>query len=149
MFKLDDASSKSFKYAVEECLFQFHGSHNASSASRLPLHLFSFYFLLFFFFRFLRINVPAGGHPTAVAFSDGPSSVVVASQTLSGSSLYMYGEEKPKANEQGKLPLPEIKWEHHKVHEKRATLTLSGATASYGTADGSTVIASCSEGICC
>lgn len=108
VFKLDDASSKSFK--------------------------------------FLRINVPAGGHPTAVAFSDGPSSVVVASQTLSGSSLYMYGEEKPKANEQGKLPLPEIKWEHHKVHEKRATLTLSGATASYGTADGSTVIASCSEG---
>ncbi|KAJ6710008.1 hypothetical protein OIU74_011004 [Salix koriyanagi] len=45
VFKLDDASSKSFK--------------------------------------FLRINVPAGGHPVAVAFSDDASSVVVASQTLS------------------------------------------------------------------
>ncbi|XP_057980913.1 uncharacterized protein LOC131166406 [Malania oleifera] len=112
VFKLDDASSKSFK--------------------------------------FLRINVPMGGHPTAVAFSDDASSIVVASQTLSGSSLYMYGEEKAinasEAKQQSKLPLPEIKWELHKVHEKRAVLTLVGTTASYGTADGSTIIASCSEG---
>lgn len=95
--------------------------------------------------------MPAGGHPTAVAFADDASSIVVASQALSGSSLYMYGEEKPKPptgdKQQTKLPLPEIKWQHHKVHDKKSILTLSGATATYGTADGSTVIASCSEGI--
>lgn len=111
IFKLDDASSKSFK--------------------------------------FLRINLPAGGHPTAVIFSDDASSIVVASQTLNGSSLYMYGEEKPKASDetkQPKLPLPEIKWVHQKVHEKKAILTLVGTNASYGTADGSTIVVSCSEG---
>ncbi|KAH1045025.1 hypothetical protein GYH30_026312 [Glycine max] len=111
VFKLDDASSKSFK--------------------------------------FLRINLPAGGHPTAVAFSDDASSIVVASYTLSGCSLYMYGEEKPKTSEdkpQAKLPLPEIKWEHHKVHDKKSIITMFGASATYGTADGSTIIASCSEG---
>ncbi|XP_021281110.1 transducin beta-like protein 2 isoform X1 [Herrania umbratica] len=101
-------------------------------------------------FKFLRINVPAGGHPMAVAFSDDASSIVVASETLTGCSLYMYGEEKQKttndSKQQTKLPLPEIKWEHHKIHEKRTILTLTGATASYGTADGSTIIASCSEG---
>ena len=87
----------------------------------------------------------------AVEFSDDASSVVVASQTLSGCSLYMYGEEKPKASEgtkqQSKLPLPEIKWERHKIHDKRGVLTLSGTAATYGSADGSTIIASCSEGI--
>lgn len=87
----------------------------------------------------------------AVVFSEDASSIVVASQTLTGCSLYMYGEEKQKATndskQQTKLPLPEIKWEHHKIHEKRAILTLTGATASYGTADGSTIIASCSEGM--
>ncbi|KAJ6940242.1 hypothetical protein NC651_006398 [Populus alba x Populus x berolinensis] len=112
VFKLDDASSKSFK--------------------------------------FLRINVPAGGHPVAVAFSDDASSVVVASQTLSGSSLYMWGEEKVKATDdskqQPKLPLPDIKWEHHKIHEKRAVLTLVGTASTYGSGDGSTIVASCSEG---
>lgn len=95
--------------------------------------------------------MPAGGHPTAVSFADDASSVVVASQALSGSSLYMYGEEKPKPasgdKQQTKLPSPEIKWEHHKVHDRRAILTLAGATATYGTADGSTIIASCSEGM--
>ncbi|KAF7844780.1 transducin beta-like protein 2 [Senna tora] len=110
VFKLDDASSKSFK--------------------------------------FLRINLPAGGQPTAVAYSDDVSSIVVATHNLSGSALYMFGEEKPKTSEnkpQAKLPLPEIKWEHHKVHDKKAILTLFGATATYGSADGSTLIASCSE----
>ncbi|KAJ6404669.1 hypothetical protein OIU85_020746 [Salix viminalis] len=112
VFKLDDASSKSFK--------------------------------------FLRINVPAGGHPVAVAFSDDASSVVVASQTLSGSSLYMWGEEKVKAaddsKQQPKLPLPDIKWGHHKIHENRAVLTLVGTASTYGSGDGSTIVASCSEG---
>ncbi|CAL5401174.1 unnamed protein product [Camellia sinensis] len=109
VFKLDDASSKSFK--------------------------------------FMRINLPAGCHPTALAFSDDASSLVVASQTLLGSSLFMYGEEKAQeTKQQAKLPLPEIKWERHKVHDKRAILTLVGTTATYGTADGSTIIASCSEG---
>ncbi|KAJ7962210.1 Transducin beta-like protein 2 [Quillaja saponaria] len=100
-------------------------------------------------FKFLRINLPPGGHPSAITFSDDASSIVVASQTLSGCSLYMYGEEKHKPDEnkqQSKLPLPEIKWEHRKVHDKRGILTLSGTTASYGNADGSTIIASCSEG---
>lgn len=94
--------------------------------------------------------MPAGGHPTAVAFGDDVSSVIVASQNLSGCSLYMYGEEKPKNSDSNKqrpkLPMPEIKWEHHKVHEQRAILTLSGATASYDSGDSSTIIASCSEG---
>ncbi|KAF3440697.1 hypothetical protein FNV43_RR18982 [Rhamnella rubrinervis] len=45
-------------------------------------------------FKFLRINLPAGGHPTALAFSEGASSIVVASQTLSGCSLYLYGRRK-------------------------------------------------------
>ncbi|KAI3991596.1 hypothetical protein MKX01_001063 [Papaver californicum] len=40
--------------------------------------------------RFMRINLPAGGQPTTVAFSDGASSVVVSSQNLSGSSLYVW-----------------------------------------------------------
>ncbi|CAL5340197.1 unnamed protein product [Camellia sinensis] len=112
VFKLDDASSKSFK--------------------------------------FMRINLPAGCHPTALAFSDDASSLVVASQTLLGSSLFMYGEEKAQeTKQQAKLPLPEIKWERHKVHDKRAILTLVGTTATYGTADGSTIIASCSEGPLC
>ncbi|KAJ1414890.1 WD40/YVTN repeat-like-containing domain superfamily [Sesbania bispinosa] len=100
-------------------------------------------------FKFLRINLPAGGHPMAVAFSDDASSIVVASHTLSGCSLYMYGEEKPKTSEnkpQTKLPLPEIKWERHKVHDKKAILTLFGTSSTYGSADGSTIIASCSEG---
>ncbi|KAF3440249.1 hypothetical protein FNV43_RR18532 [Rhamnella rubrinervis] len=44
-------------------------------------------------FKFLRINLPAGGHPTALAFSEGASSIVVASQTLSGCSLYLYGRK--------------------------------------------------------
>lgn len=59
--------------------------------------------------RFLRINLPAGGHPTAISFVDDASSVVVATHSLSGSSLYMYGEENPKASgdtkQQSKLRL--------------------------------------------
>uniref|UniRef100_A0A1D1YIL3 Transducin beta-like protein 2 n=1 Tax=Anthurium amnicola TaxID=1678845 RepID=A0A1D1YIL3_9ARAE len=101
-------------------------------------------------FKFLRINMPAGAHPTAITFSEGASSVVVAGQALSGSSLYMYGDVSAKpageGNQQAKPSLPEIKWEHHKVHDQRSILTLFGATASYGTADGSTIVVSCSEG---
>lgn len=94
--------------------------------------------------------MPAGGQPTAVAFSDDASSVIVATHNLSASSLYMFGEEKPKPSDnksQTKLPLPEIKWQHHKVHDKKAILTLYGATASYGSGDGSALVVSCSEGI--
>lgn len=143
IFRLDDISSKSFKYGS---LFNL-SQHN-------------YYRCIFMIAidcifpnlpRFLRINMPAGGHPKAVVFADNASSVVVASQTLTGASLYLYGEEKPKTTEeqkqQAKLPLPEIKWQHHKVHDKRAILTLVGTKATYGTADGSTIIASCSEGI--
>ena len=101
--------------------------------------------------RFLRINLPVGGHPVGVTFSDDDaSSVVVASQALAGTaSLYMYGEEKPKnsdeSKQQTKLPLPEMKWERHKVHDKNGILTLFGSAATYGSADGSTIIASSSE----
>ncbi|CAO2834866.1 unnamed protein product [Amaranthus hypochondriacus] len=100
-------------------------------------------------FKFLRINMPAGNQPVAVAFLEDDSSVVVASQALSGASLHMYAEEKGKSSgggkQQDKLPLPEIKWEHHKVHDKHGILNLFGTTASYGSADGSAIIASCSE----
>ena len=106
----------------------------------------TFLFKLILSCRFLRINLPAGGHPSAVSFADDASSIVVACHTMSGSSLYMYGEEKQK-EQQSKLPLPSIKWERHHIHDKRSVLTLSGATATYGTADGSAVIASCSEGL--
>ncbi|KAF6168840.1 hypothetical protein GIB67_042147 [Kingdonia uniflora] len=99
-------------------------------------------------FKFLRINLPAAGsHPTAVTFSDGASSLVVAAQTLSGSSLYMYSGTSEDTKQQTKLPLPEIKWEHRKVHEEKAIITLVGTSASYGSADGTTIIASCSEEI--
>lgn len=100
-------------------------------------------------FKFHRINLPPGGPPTAVAFADDASSIVVSSHSLTGCSLYMYGEEKPKVSEdksQAKLPLPEIKWEHRQVHDKNAIITMFGASATYGSADGSALIASCSEG---
>jgi WD40 repeat protein len=101
-------------------------------------------------FKFHRINLPAGGPPTAIAFTDDSSSVVVATHNLSGSSLFMYGEEKPKMSgdnkQQTKLPLPEIKWGNHKVHDTRAIITLDAIKATYGSADGSTILASCSEG---
>lgn len=96
-------------------------------------------------FKLLRLNLPAGAHPTAIAFSEGETSVVVAAQTLSGSSLYMYADvSAPK--QQAKIPHPEIKWEHHKVHDRRSVLTLVGASATFGSGDGSTILASCSEG---
>ncbi|KAL7593831.1 hypothetical protein Lser_V15G31738 [Lactuca serriola] len=108
VFKLDDASSKSFK--------------------------------------FMRINLPAGGHPTAVAFVDDAYSVVVASQNLTGANLYMYGEDKPKSGDNIQQSKPEIKWEHHNVHDKKYIITLFGTKATHGAADGSTIIASSSEG---
>ncbi|CAH9096531.1 unnamed protein product [Cuscuta europaea] len=112
VFKLDDASSKSFK--------------------------------------FLRINLPAGVQTSSIAYADENSSIVVACQAFSGSSLYMYGEDKPKgdagATQQSKLPLPEIKWESHKVHDQRAIITLFSSVATYGNADGSSIVVSCSEG---
>ncbi|URE41107.1 WD domain, G-beta repeat [Musa troglodytarum] len=67
-----------------------------------------------------------------------------------GSSLFMYGDvgAKPSAEgkQQAKLPLPEIKWEHQKIHDQGSVLNLSAVPATYGTADGSIIIASCSEG---
>ncbi|GKB15309.1 transducin beta-like protein 2 [Tanacetum coccineum] len=40
-------------------------------------------------FKFMRINMSAGGRPTAVAFANDDASVVVAAQSLTGVSLYM------------------------------------------------------------
>uniref|UniRef100_A0A0E0P462 Anaphase-promoting complex subunit 4 WD40 domain-containing protein n=1 Tax=Oryza rufipogon TaxID=4529 RepID=A0A0E0P462_ORYRU len=100
-------------------------------------------------FKILRINLPAGAHPTAIAFSQGASSVVVAAQALLGSSLYMYADVgAPPAGgnkQQGKLSPPEIKWEHRKIHGKESVLNLAAARATYGTGDGSTILISCSE----
>lgn len=104
-------------------------------------------------YRLLRINLPAGAHPTAITFSDGASTVVVAAQVLSGSSLYAYGDVSLKpageGHQQVRPSLPETKWEHHKVHDQRSMITLFGTKACYGTADRSTVIVSCSEGTAC
>jgi hypothetical protein len=108
--------------------------------------------------RILRINLPAGAHPTGVAFSEGSSSVVVAAQALLGSSLYMYADvSAPPAaqnKQQGsKLSPPEIKWSHQKIHGKESVLNLAAARATHGSGDGSTIIISCSEGVppsfCC
>ncbi|KAJ1292612.1 hypothetical protein BS78_01G003200 [Paspalum vaginatum] len=100
-------------------------------------------------FKILRINLPAGAHPTAVAFSEGSTSVVVAAQALLGSSLYMYADVSapPTAeNKQlGKLSPPEIKWSHHKIHGKESVLNLAASRATHGSGDGSTILISCSE----
>ncbi|MCL7029647.1 hypothetical protein MKW94_011949 [Papaver nudicaule] len=102
-------------------------------------------------FKFVKIPIPAGGQPTAVAFADEASSVVVAAQYSSGSNLYKYGEgesntTKHKNHEQPKPSVPELKWVRMKVHQTRAIVTLAGTTASYDTAGGSPLIVSCSEG---
>lgn len=100
--------------------------------------------------RFFKINLPAGAQPAGVSFADDVSSLVVACHALSGCSLFMYGEDKPtNADQQSKLPVPEIKWEQHKAHDAKNVLTLVGTTATYGTADGSAVVLSCSEGVAC
>ncbi|KAG8061904.1 hypothetical protein GUJ93_ZPchr0003g17615 [Zizania palustris] len=100
-------------------------------------------------FKILRINLPAGAHPTAIAFSEGVSSVVVAAQALLGSSLYMYADVSAPPTggnkQQGKLSPPEIKWEHRKIHGKESVLNLVAARATYGTGDASTILISCSE----
>lgn len=95
----------------------------------------------------MRINLPAGGHPTAVAFVGDAYSVVVASQNLTGANLYMYGEDKPKSGDNIQQSKPEIKWEHHNVHDKKYIIILFGTKATHGAADGSTIIASSSEGM--
>ena len=97
--------------------------------------------------------MPAGAHPTAVAFAEGSSSVVVAAQALLGSSLYMYADVSapPTAEnkQQGKLSPPEIKWSHPKIHGKESVLNVAAARATHGSGDGSTIIISCSEGVTC
>ncbi|KAI3922932.1 hypothetical protein MKW98_007063 [Papaver atlanticum] len=100
-------------------------------------------------FKLLKIPLPAGGQPTAVAFCE--ASVVVAAQYSSGSNLYLYGEGnsntvKHRKHEQPKLPGLEMKWVRTKVHQTRAIVTLAGTTASYDTSGGSPFIVSCSEG---
>ncbi|KAH9328226.1 hypothetical protein KI387_000334, partial [Taxus chinensis] len=101
-------------------------------------------------FKFLRINMPSGSHPVVVTFCKEASQLVVGAHNISGSSLYMYGDTTRKSsedvNQQSKLPLPEVKWEKQQVHDKKGILTLVGTSATYGSADGSTIIASCSEG---
>jgi hypothetical protein len=61
-------------------------------------------------FKILRMGLPAGAHPTALAFSEGSSSVVVAAQPLLGSSLSMYADVRDpltvENKKQGKLSPP-------------------------------------------
>uniref|UniRef100_A0A0D6R247 Anaphase-promoting complex subunit 4 WD40 domain-containing protein n=1 Tax=Araucaria cunninghamii TaxID=56994 RepID=A0A0D6R247_ARACU len=97
-------------------------------------------------FKFLRINMPSGSHPVAVTFCKDASQLLVGAHNISGSSLYMYGETAQKPSEGSKMPLPEVKWVKERVHDKKGILTLVGTSATYGSADGSTIIASCSEG---
>jgi hypothetical protein len=105
------------------------------------------------FCRILKIDLPAGAHPTAIAFSEGTSSVIVAAQALLGSSLYMYADVSAPPTggnkQQGKLSPPEIKWDHKKIHGKESVLNLAAARATHGTGDGSTIVISCSEGMGC
>ncbi|GAB4844363.1 hypothetical protein Ancab_037727 [Ancistrocladus abbreviatus] len=147
---LDLNTLKGHSDAVGGLCFSFDGRNLATACADGVVRVFKLDDASSKSFKFLRINMPTGGNPTAVAFLDDGSSIVVATQTLSGSSLYMFGEEKAKPpsgnQQQQKLPVPEIKWEHHKVHDKLAILNLFGTNASYGTADGSTIVASCSEG---
>lgn len=100
--------------------------------------------------KFLHLNAPSGSSPTAVVFGEGASQLVVGTEDISGASLYMYGAAGGKAaadaKGQGKLPPPEIKWGKHQVHDRRSILTLAAAPASYGSGDGSIIVASCSEG---
>ncbi|KAG6551374.1 hypothetical protein Mapa_007020 [Marchantia paleacea] len=101
-------------------------------------------------FKFLRLNLPRGSTPTAVTFGEGASQLVVATQDIGGAGLCMFasggGKAAADAKQQGKLPLPEIKWEKQHVHDQRNIITLIGAPASYGSGDGSVIVASCSEG---
>ena len=149
VFRLEDISSKSFKYVFTSNHYFLLVASTMVDGVGFKIG-FSNSLFSCINSRFLRINMPAGNQPVAVAFLEDDSSVVVASQALSGASLHMYAEEKGKSSgggkQQDKLPLPEIKWEHNKVHDKHGILNLFGTTASYGSADGSAVIASCSEG---
>ncbi|KAI5059344.1 hypothetical protein GOP47_0025663 [Adiantum capillus-veneris] len=100
--------------------------------------------------KFLHLNLPSGNTPTAVAFGEGASQLVIATENISGASLFMYaaagGKAAADAKGQGKLPPPDIKWEKHQVHDRKNIISLAAASASYGSGDGSIVIASCSEG---
>ena len=100
--------------------------------------------------RFLYLNLPGGNTPTAVAFGEGASQLIVATENISGASLFMFaaaeGKAAAEAKGQGKLPLPEVKWEKDQVHDRRNIITLSSAAANYGSGDGSIIVASCSEG---
>lgn len=100
--------------------------------------------------KFLHLNTPSGSCPTAVAFGEGASQLLVAAEDISGASLYMYaaggGKVAAEAKAQGKLPPPEIKWEKHQVHDRKNIITIASAAASYGSGDGSILVASCSEG---
>ncbi|MCO5575909.1 hypothetical protein L7F22_029716 [Adiantum nelumboides] len=76
--------------------------------------------------KFLHLNLPSGNTPTAVAFGEGKAAA--------------------DAKGQGKLPPPAIKWEKHAVHDRKNIISLAAASATYGSGDGSVIIASCSEG---
>ncbi|RZC56048.1 hypothetical protein C5167_014910 [Papaver somniferum] len=99
-------------------------------------------------FKFKGISLPTGGVPTAVAFSDGASSVVAAAQHGYGSCLYIYDDGNP-ANQKKhpfcKPPFPEFKWLQTEVDETKAFVTLAGTTARYDTTGGSPFIVSCSK----
>ncbi|KAL3683716.1 hypothetical protein R1sor_001738 [Riccia sorocarpa] len=101
-------------------------------------------------FKFLRLNLPRGNTPTAVAFGEGGSQLIVATQDIGGAGLCMFasggGKAAEDAKQHGKLPLPEIKWEKSHIHDQKNIISLVGVPASYGTGDGSVIVATSSEG---
>nr|GEY78941.1 transducin beta-like protein 2 [Tanacetum cinerariifolium] len=74
--------------------------------------------------NFMRINMPARGCPTTALIATDDASVVVAAQSLTGDSLYMYREDNPKGGENRQHFKPEVKWEQHNVHDKENIITL-------------------------
>ncbi|KAG0555738.1 hypothetical protein KC19_11G000500 [Ceratodon purpureus] len=102
-------------------------------------------------FKFLRINLPSGSScPTKVAFGQGSSQLVIATEDISGTGLCMYASASGGAasvvKEQGKPTQPEIKWELKNVHDKKGIVSLVGAPASFGSGNGGVILASSSEG---
>lgn len=102
-------------------------------------------------FKFLRINLPSGSScPTKVAFGQGSSQLVIATEDMSGTGLCMYtsagGGAASAAKEQGKLAQPEMKWELKNVHDKKGLVSLVGSPASFGSGNGGVILASSSEG---
>eukprot|EP00245_Coleochaete_scutata_P001819 TRINITY_DN12271_c0_g1_i1.p1 TRINITY_DN12271_c0_g1~~TRINITY_DN12271_c0_g1_i1.p1 ORF type:complete len:429 (-),score=84.15 TRINITY_DN12271_c0_g1_i1:396-1682(-) len=100
-------------------------------------------------FKFLRINLPLGSCPTAVAFGEGSSQLVIAAEDPTGAYVCLYGSGGKASGSDtagGKLPPPEMKWEKKLAHNGKSIITLVSARSTHGGGDGGVLAASCSEG---